>query len=108
VRARHNDIQRIEKTLFELNQLFQDLAEQVEIQDTLVHQTEQQTENVKTDTEAANVQLTKGIASARRARKLKWCLFITILLILLVVGLAVGLYFGVGPGKSSNNNKPAA
>jgi syntaxin 1B/2/3 len=104
VRARHNDIQRIEKTLIELHQLFQDLAEQVEIQDTMVQQTEQQTDNVKTDTEAANVQLTKGIASARRARKLKWCLFITILLIIIIVGLAVGLYFGVGPGKPAPKN----
>jgi len=101
VRARHNDLQRIEKTLIELHQLFQDLAEQVEVQDSMVQRTEQQTDNVKTDTEAANVQLTKGIKSARNARRLKWILFFIVLIIVIALGLGLGIYFGVV-------NKPAS
>jgi syntaxin 1B/2/3 len=103
VRARHNDIQRIEKTLIELQQLFQDLAEQVIIQDSVVQQTEQQTENVKTDTEAANVQLNKGIDHARRARKLKWILCIIVLVIIIALGLGLGIYFGLVLPKNNNN-----
>lgn len=95
VRARHNDIQKIEQTLEQLNQLFQDLAEQVIIQDTMVQAAEEQTDHVVKDTENANVQLGKGVASARRARKLKWWLLGIIVLIVVVLGLALGIYFGV-------------
>lgn len=71
VRARHNDIQQIERTLIELNQLFQDLAEAVVLQEPAIATTEQQTEVVRTDMENGNVQLDKGIKSAKRARKLR-------------------------------------
>jgi syntaxin 1B/2/3 len=104
VRARHNDIQKIEQTLMELNQLFQDLAEQVVIQETAVQSAEQQTEHVVKDTENANVQLGKGVKSARRARKLKWiCLCIT-LLIIIIIAVVLGVYFGIIQ-KNNNNNK---
>lgn len=104
VRARHNDIQKIEKTLVELAQLFQDMAETVAIQEPQVQQIQQQTENVKTDTEAANVQLTKGIDHARRARRLKWILCIIITIIVLALALGLGIYFGVVNKNNNNNN----
>jgi syntaxin 1B/2/3 len=88
----------------ELAQLFQDMAETVAIQEPLVQQTEQQTENVKTDTEAANVQLTKGIDHARRARRLKWILCGIITLIILALALGLGIYFGVVRPNNNNNN----
>lgn len=95
VRARHNDILQIERTLQELNQLFQDLAEAVIIQEPAVQAAEEQTENVVKDTEQANVQLTKGVDHARRARKLKWWAFFICLLIIVALGLILGLYFGL-------------
>lgn len=95
VRARHNDIQRIERTLMELNKLFQDLAEAVVIQEPMIQQAEQHTENVKQDTEAGNVQLDKGIEHARRARRLKWWLFWIIVIIICILALILGLYFGL-------------
>jgi len=107
VRSRHNDIQRIEKTLLELNQLFQDLAESIQLQDPLIQQTEQQTERVKADTEAANVQIDKGIKHARRARCLKWtlCVIVSILIIAIVVVLVI--YFKVIRPDNNNNKQPA-
>jgi t-SNARE complex subunit (syntaxin) len=48
-----------------------------------------QTENVVKDTERANAEIGKGIKNARRTRKMKWCLFIFFLLIV----LGVALYF---------------
>ena len=95
VRARHNDIQKIERSIIELNQLMQDLATAVVLADAPIQQTEQHTENVKKDTEAGNVQLDKGIASARRARKLKWWCFFIVLAIVIILGLVLGLYFGL-------------
>lgn len=79
----------------ELNKLFQDLAEAVVIQEPMIQQAEQHTENVKNDTEAGNVQLDKGIEHARRARRLKWWLFWIIVIIICILALILGLYFGL-------------
>ncbi|KAL1297499.1 hypothetical protein AAFC00_005018 [Neodothiora populina] len=95
VRARHNDIQQIERTLIELNKLFEDLAEAVIIQEPMVQQAEEHTENVKKDTEAGNAQLDKGIASARRARKMKWWCFWIVVIICCILALVLGLVFGL-------------
>lgn len=81
--------------MIELNQLMEELATTVILQDEPIQQTEQHTENVKKDTEAGNAQLDKGIESARRARKLKWwCLGICVAIVL-ILGLVLGLYFGL-------------
>lgn len=95
VRARHNDIQRIEKTMSELALLFTQLNEQVVYQEAQVVQAEEQTTQVKGDTEKANTQLHQGIQSARRARKLKWWTLFVFVLILAIIGLVLGIYFGV-------------
>jgi len=95
VRARHNDIQRIEKTLGELARLFTELNEAVVYQEAPVMQIEQQTENVEGDARKANAQLDQGIKSARNRRKLQWwCLFIVVLIIL-IIAVALGVYFGL-------------
>jgi len=100
VRARHNDIQKIERTMMELQQLMEDLATAVVLQDEPIQHAEQHTENVKHDTEAGNVQLDKGIASARRARKMKWWCFWIVVLIICILALILGLYFGLRNNKN--------
>ncbi|KAI9663625.1 MAG: hypothetical protein M1821_007115 [Bathelium mastoideum] len=104
VRARHNDIQQIERTLLELNQLFEQLAEQVVLQEPLVESAEEQTTTVLKDTENANTQLDKGIKSARRARRLKWITLGVVVLIVVVLALVLGLYFGLNSNHNNNNN----
>lgn len=84
----------------------EDLATAVVLQDQPIQQAEQHTENVKHDTEAGNVQLDKGIASARRARKLKWWCFFICLAIIIILGLVLGLYFGLNANKNGNNSTP--
>ena len=84
----------------ELALLFTQLNEQVVYQDPIIQQTEQQTVQVKDDTENANKQLDQGIKSARRARKLKWWLLITVVLIICILALVLGLWFGL-----RNDNK---
>lgn len=102
VRARHNDIQRIEKTLAELLLLFQQLDEQVVYQEEQVTRVEEQTENVTKDTTGANAHLDQGIKSARRARKLKWWTLGIVVLIIAIIAAALGGYFGT---RAKNNNK---
>lgn len=95
MRARHNDIQKIERTMIELQQLMEDLATAVVLQEEPVQAMEQNTSKVKDDTEAGNVQLDKGIEHARRARKLKWWCFFIVVIILVIIGVVLGVYFGV-------------
>jgi syntaxin 1B/2/3 len=84
----------------ELALLFTQLNEQVVYQDPIIQQTEQQTVQVKDDTENANKQLDQGIKSARRARKLKWWILLTVVLIICILALVLGLWFGL-----RNDNK---
>lgn len=101
VRARHNDIQRIEKTLGELALLFQQLNEQVVYQEEQVTRVEEKTEDVNKDTTHANQQLDHGIESARRARKLKWWTLGIVVLIIAILAAVLGGYFGT---RAKNNN----
>lgn len=88
----------------ELALLFTQLDEVVTYQEAPVQQIEQQTEHVKTDTEAANTQLDAGIKSARRARKLKWWTLGVFVLIIAIIALALGIYFGVVVKNRNKNN----
>ncbi|KAI1327330.1 t-SNARE [Xylariaceae sp. FL0255] len=92
VRARHNELQNIERTLMELASLFQDLAVLVEQQEEPVVQAEQNAENTTKFIDQGNEHVKKGIISARNARKWKWwCLLVTILIIAIAVGVGVGV-----------------
>lgn len=87
----------------ELALLFQQLNEQVVYQEAQVVQAEEQTTQVKGDTEKANQQLGEGIKSARRARKLKWWLLFVVVLIIAIIALVLGIYFGVVvPNRNKN------
>ncbi|EUC27705.1 hypothetical protein COCCADRAFT_41625 [Bipolaris zeicola 26-R-13] len=97
VHARHNDIQRIEKTMSELALLFTQLNEQVTYQDPLIIEAEVQTVQVEDNSNEANQQLGKAIKSAKRARRRKWCILLTIITILYVIALILGLYFKLKP-----------
>jgi syntaxin 1B/2/3 len=95
VRARHNELQRIEQTLIELASMFQDLAVLVEQQDVAVKAAEVNAENTTKWTDDGNMHVKKGIISAKNVRKWKWwCLFIVILIILAIaLGVGLGIYF---------------
>ncbi|KAF2262835.1 t-SNARE [Lojkania enalia] len=101
VRARHNDIQRIEKTMMELATLFEQLNEHVVIAEPQVAQIDDNADRTKQDTKNVNIQLDKGIASARRARKLKWWTLAVCVAIVCILALVLGLYFGL---RSNNNS----
>ena len=77
VRARHEEIQKIERDLIELAQLFTDLDTIVVQQDPATVQIEQQGEVVHENVTKANAEITGAIDKARaRNRKKWWCLLI--------------------------------
>lgn len=95
VRARHDEIKRMESTLIELAQLFEDLAAAVEVQEVSVTRIERDAEVTVGNVDQGNKQLNGAIDHVRRANKLKrWLLFV-IILIICILALILGLYFGV-------------
>jgi syntaxin 1B/2/3 len=61
VRARHEEIQRIERTIVELAQLFQDLDQAVLEQEPMVEMIEQKGDEAQQNIMMANTELDKGI-----------------------------------------------
>ncbi|KAK3057835.1 hypothetical protein LTR09_000910 [Extremus antarcticus] len=106
VQQRHDAIQQIERTMMELQQLFQDLDAIVVQQEPLVQNIEQKVEDTHTNLVAGNTEVGKAVNSARAARKKKWiCLGICVAIIAIII-IIVLVYLGVTGklGGSSNNN----
>jgi len=91
VQERHADIQKIERTLTELAQLFNDMSILVEQQDETINVIETTAATVEKDTEAGLGHTMKAVKSARSARKMRWICFIITLVILAIVGIVVGV-----------------
>jgi len=98
VRARHNELQRIEGTLTELAAMFADMAQIVEAQDPVVEHTEQNAIKTAEDVDKGNTEIDKANEHARRRNRLKWYCLLIVVLIILAIALGVGL--GIGLTKS--------
>jgi syntaxin 1B/2/3 len=72
VRARQQDMAKIEQTLGELVQLFTDLSVLIEQQETQFVDISQKTEMVEEDVRQANVEIGTAVHTARSTRKKKW------------------------------------
>ncbi|CAL3972514.1 hypothetical protein PZA11_004382 [Diplocarpon coronariae] len=98
VRARHNELQRIEATLTDLAAMFADMAQIVEAQDPVIEHTEQNAIKTAEDVDKGNTEIDKANEHARRRNRLKWWCLLIVVLIILAIALGVGL--GVGLANS--------
>jgi syntaxin 1B/2/3 len=90
VRQRHAAIQQIEKTMLELQQLFQDLDAIVMEQEPMVQNVEAKAMDTHENLEQGNVQVDRAIVSARAARKKKWiCLGICVAILLVIIIIVI-------------------
>ncbi|TCD64439.1 syntaxin [Steccherinum ochraceum] len=94
VQDRHEDIRRIERTLTELAQLFNDMSTLVDSQDDAVQGIERRASEVEADTEAGLTLTGKAVKWARAARRKRWICFFLFLIILAIIGIAVGVTVG--------------
>lgn len=94
VQERHAEIQKIEKTLTELAQMFQEMAMLVEQQDEVIVNVETQAQGVDQDISEGLNQTNKAVESARKARRKKWICFWICVLIIAILALVLGIYFG--------------
>ncbi|KAH9005215.1 t-SNARE [Lactarius hatsudake] len=96
--AYREDIRKIERTLAELAQMFNDMDALVAQQEDTINAIETSATQVAGDTEAGLAQTEKAVKHARAARRKRWICFFIFLIILAIVGIAVGV-------TVSNNNK---
>jgi len=90
VQERHEDIKRIEKTLTELAQLFNDMSVMVEQQDEQINVIETTAASIEKDTEAGLGYTEKAVVSARAARKKRWiCAILAAIIIIIIIIVVV-------------------
>lgn len=95
VQDRHEDIKKIERTLEELAQLFNDMSVLVQQQDDQINVIQDLAGRVEQDTEAGLLQTEKAVKSARSARRKRWICFWLFLIIIAILALVLGLHFGL-------------
>jgi len=104
VKDRHEALKKIEKQMVDLAELFQQMEEQVIIQEPAVMQIEAKGEEVTENMDKANEQIGTAIVSARaRNRKKWWCLGICVLIIIVIVIIVV-IYEEINKPKSTSTN----
>ena len=75
VRDRHEAIQKIERQMIELAELFNDMERMVVEQEPMVEAVETSAQETHENMTQANTELTTATNSARAARKKKWICF---------------------------------
>ncbi|CCL99345.1 uncharacterized protein FIBRA_01363 [Fibroporia radiculosa] len=91
VQERHEDIKRIEKTITELAQLFNDMSVMVEQQDEQINVIETTAGTVEKDTELGLQYTEKAVVSARAARKKRWICFIIFIIIIAIIAIVIAV-----------------
>jgi len=99
VRDRHVELRAIERTMAELAAVMQEMAVLIEEQQVRVDQIDHDADQTVQNLGEAKEVVQKSVGLARLVRRHKWmCLGLSILIICLIIGLGVGLYYTVGPG----------
>ncbi|CAE6414226.1 unnamed protein product [Rhizoctonia solani] len=105
--SRHEDLKKIEKTLTELAQLFNDMSVLVAQQDETIDTIEHHAMETHKDMEAGLQHTEAAVVSARGARKKRWICFgiiVAIIIIVVIIVLVVLAQNGAFRGSGSNNN----
>jgi len=93
VQDRHQEILKIESTITELAQMFNDMATMVDEQEPALLAVEAKANEAETTMQDAEKQMGKAVKSARAARKKRWICFIIILIILAAVAIGLAVHF---------------
>ncbi|GAV49668.1 hypothetical protein ZYGR_0P03140 [Zygosaccharomyces rouxii] len=90
VQARHQELLKLEKTMAELTQLFNDMEEMVVEQQEQVDNIDKNVDDAQEDVEQGVGHTNKAVTSARRARRNKlgcWIIVFVIIIIILVASI---------------------
>jgi len=89
VQERHEDIKKIEKTILELNALFQEMSLLVNNQQTIIDNIEQHVEGIVDHVDEAGKQLDTAIQHRRSSRAKLWCICFCVVLIIIAIVLII-------------------
>jgi len=106
VQERHEDVKRIEKTILELNSLFQEMAIAVEQQGELINSIEHSVTNAALYTEEATVHLDKAIEYRKSSRRKLYMLMGCCCVLFVIIGVMVYM-FAIKPLLPSHSVAPA-
>lgn len=108
VTTRHDDIKRIQKTIFELAQLFEDMQMMVEQQGETLDQVEEHAQSAQGDLEQGVKQVSRAIVLAKSTRAKKWCCFVITIILAVIIAILVWWFAfdhpGVGGDSNNDNN----
>lgn len=85
VNKRHHDIKKIEKTISELVDLFEEIRFQVELKDDIIIQINDDVNAVEMTTRVVVNEVEKAQELAKDTRKKKWTLLLIILIIIIII-----------------------
>ncbi|KAK9325269.1 t-SNARE [Lipomyces orientalis] len=94
VQNRHKELQKMERTLGELVQLFKDMEELVEVQAQDVQAVDHTVKRVENDVNKGVEETRIAVKHARAARRKKWICIGIIVLICLILAIVLGVVFG--------------
>ncbi|CAR30157.1 Protein SSO2 [Lachancea thermotolerans] len=95
VQARHQELLKLEKTMAELTQLFNDMEQLVIEQQENIEVIDKNVEDAQQDVEQGVGHTNKAVKSARRARKNKIRCILILVVIVIVIVLAIALPLGL-------------
>ncbi|BGP46570.1 hypothetical protein JCM10450v2_002417 [Rhodotorula kratochvilovae] len=110
VQNRAAELARIEATLIELAQLFQDMAVMVQSQDVAVQKIEQNAVETHQDMETGLGHVKQAVVHARNYRKYRWWCFGIIMIILAIILIVLCVEFvppAIRASRRNNNNNAA-
>jgi len=109
VQARHEDIKRIEQTIAELAQLFNDMSIMVEQQEETITHIEATTDVVEKDVEMGLQYTETAVKSAAGARRKRWICFwlFVIIIIIIIIIVLVELHPWSAASSGSNKSSPS-
>ena len=82
VQSRHQDIQKIERTITELAQLFNEMSIMIEVQESAIDNIETKAQETETQMEGGLQATEQAVVKARSARRKKWyCIGLIVLII---------------------------
>ncbi|EST08989.1 Target SNARE coiled-coil domain protein [Kalmanozyma brasiliensis GHG001] len=104
VQERHEDIKRIERTITELAQLFNEMSILVDEQDDALNVIQEQGQQVETDMNQGLQHTNKAVDSARKARKKRWICFWVIIILIIAIAAVVVAVICTRPGNCGQSN----
>lgn len=99
IRERNKEIQKLVRSVAELNQIFQDMSILVETQQDLVNNIEYTVQEVKADVKQANEELIQARAHQKsRNKKKMWCIILSVaILLIILISVTFAILKTIGP-----------